>query len=205
MDHAIRTVQDIVAKHPENLAARDALLRLQEYRHFPTGQDPQKSWGVAQGVFASLQAEGLWDKSGENESFLQQIQAELRAADASDAQQAAPEMAAPDFTSSNHRHEVVAAEPPAKISIVSPPSISSFPLQLLSTTTLLPAELLDVLAHAYFLHVLATDAEKVLPPGKSLLSVMSNPNSLTADSDAPTLQSRVEDLVHKAFWDEVSF
>ena len=66
----------------------------------------------------------------------------------------------------------------------------------------LPVELIDTLNHAYFLHLLATDPAQVLPPAKSLLSVMSRSHS-AADDTKPTLHSKVEDIVHKAFWDEV--
>ncbi|KAG8213694.1 hypothetical protein J3R82DRAFT_10392 [Butyriboletus roseoflavus] len=53
-----------------------------------------------------------------------------------------------------------------------------------------------------FLHILATDPAQVLPPGKSLLSVMSG-SHITADGDSKlTLHNKVGDLVYKAFWDE---
>ena len=78
---------------------------------------------------------------------------------------------------------------------------SAAPSPLVSSLGL-PVELVDTLNNAHFLHVLATDPAQVLPPGKSLLSVMSR--SRTTDGDTkPTLQSKVEDLAHKAFWDEV--
>jgi len=70
--------------------------------------------------------------------------------------------------------------------------------------TQLPADLLDLLNQAYFLHLLANDPSKVLPAGKSLLSVMSRPHvRMHGDDELPTLQEKVEEMVHKAFWDEV--
>ena len=70
--------------------------------------------------------------------------------------------------------------------------------------TQLPVDLLDLLNQAYFLHFLANDPSKVLPAGKSLLSVMSRPHVKRRGSDElPTLQEKVEEMVHKAFWDEV--
>ncbi|KAG5639410.1 hypothetical protein H0H81_002942 [Sphagnurus paluster] len=63
----------------------------------------------------------------------------------------------------------------------------------------LPPELLHALNQAYLLHVLATDPARVVPPGKSLLSMM--PRALPVAHDSP-LHVRVEELVHKAFWDE---
>ena len=70
--------------------------------------------------------------------------------------------------------------------------------------TQLPADLLDLLNQVYFLHLLANDPSKVLPPGKSLLSVMSRPHvRRRGDDKPPALQEKVEEMVHKAFWDEV--
>ncbi|KAH9944701.1 hypothetical protein B0H21DRAFT_877511 [Amylocystis lapponica] len=86
--------------------------------------------------------------------------------------------------------------------ISSAPTMSAAPASLPVNTALLPIELVDVLNNAYFLHMLATDPERVLPPGKSLLSALSRPNSSTNDGEPPSLHDRVEDIVHKAFWDE---
>ncbi|GJE95857.1 hypothetical protein PsYK624_120480 [Phanerochaete sordida] len=69
-----------------------------------------------------------------------------------------------------------------------------------ATPTALPMELYGILNQAYYLHLLATEPDTVLPPGKSLLSTLSKPH---ADRQAPSvLHERVEDLVHRAFWDE---
>jgi len=64
----------------------------------------------------------------------------------------------------------------------------------------LPPELLQVLNQAYMLHVVATDPAKVLPPGKSLLSMMTR---APPPPDPSPLHAKVEKVVHKAFWDEV--
>ncbi|KAF9222539.1 hypothetical protein BS17DRAFT_684889, partial [Gyrodon lividus] len=66
----------------------------------------------------------------------------------------------------------------------------------------LPVELINILNNTYFLHLLATDSSQVLPPGKSLISVMSRSHTASEGDSAPTLHSKVEDFVHKAFWDE---
>ncbi|KAF8070517.1 hypothetical protein FPV67DRAFT_1624142 [Lyophyllum atratum] len=63
----------------------------------------------------------------------------------------------------------------------------------------LPPELLQLLNQAYMLHVVATDPAKVLPPGKSLLSVMAR---APPPPDPSPLHAKVEKVVHKAFWDE---
>lgn len=74
--------------------------------------------------------------------------------------------------------------------------------------TFLPSELVEIFDQAYFLHLLATDPSKVIPPGKSLLSMMSRsqqaPESSTAKArEEAALRDRVEGVVHKAFWSEV--
>ena len=86
-----------------------------------------------------------------------------------------------------------------------PPITASHPLlRSLPPMTQLPVDLLDLLNQAYFLHLLANDPSKVLPAGKSLLSVMSRPHVMRRGNDElPTLQEKVEVMVHKAFWDEV--
>ncbi|GLB37493.1 putative T-complex protein 11 [Lyophyllum shimeji] len=63
----------------------------------------------------------------------------------------------------------------------------------------LPSELLHALDQAYFMHILATDPAKVIPPGKSLISMMAH---APAAPDTSSLHARVEKVVHKAFWDE---
>lgn len=63
----------------------------------------------------------------------------------------------------------------------------------------LPPELLQVLNQAYFLHVLATNPAKLVPPGISL-SMMAQPPQTPEPS---TLHARVEEAAHQAFWDQV--
>ncbi|KAG6915454.1 hypothetical protein DXG01_011358 [Tephrocybe rancida] len=60
----------------------------------------------------------------------------------------------------------------------------------------LPTELLQ---QAFFLHALANDPTKVLPPGKSLLAMMACASPAPAPS---ALHARVGHVVHAAFWDE---
>jgi len=86
-----------------------------------------------------------------------------------------------------------------------PPLTAPHPLlRSLPPLTHLPADLLDLLNQTYFLHLLANDPSKVLPPGKSLLSVLSRPGvTQKRDDEPPRLQDKVEEMIHKAFWDEV--
>ncbi|KAG6842187.1 hypothetical protein C0991_001680 [Blastosporella zonata] len=61
---------------------------------------------------------------------------------------------------------------------------------------MLPPELLQ---QAFFLHALATEPARVLPPGKSLLAMMARAPPIPQPS---ALHAQVEHVVHKAFWDE---
>ena len=78
--------------------------------------------------------------------------------------------------------------------------------QALST---LPLELIHALDQAYLLHLLATDPESVLPPGKTPLSMLAHaqvglPNEPPGRGDQDTaLLGRVKEVAHKAFWTEV--
>ena len=82
------------------------------------------------------------------------------------------------------------------------------PAVLLSPLNL-PPELVNDLNQVYFLHLLASDPDKVVPPGKSILSMLSRPRTGTQsgkdeeNDPAAELQKQVEKMIHKAFWDEV--
>lgn len=92
-------------------------------------------------------------------------------------------------------------------SIILPPAQFAAPLLQVSTQeqTVLPFELVDLLNQVYFLHILANEPRKVLPPGKSLLSVFSGVNVDQTDGQSDAVKSRVQGIVHRAFWDEVLF
>ena len=77
----------------------------------------------------------------------------------------------------------------------------AFPLAL---SIVLPAEIYQSLNYVHLLHSLAVNPNNVLPPGKSLLSVLSQPYA-QGDSQNAALRKRVETMVHKAFWDQVRY
>jgi hypothetical protein len=83
-----------------------------------------------------------------------------------------------------------------------PSTLSNVFAQSLAT---LPLELVDTFNHTYLLHVLATNPEKILPPGKSILSMMSGPHTQSehGEESLPKLQVKVEGLAQQAFWDVV--
>ncbi|KAF9012396.1 hypothetical protein BDQ17DRAFT_1387137 [Cyathus striatus] len=70
----------------------------------------------------------------------------------------------------------------------------------------LPADLVHSLNQTYYLHVLATDPKKVLPPGKSLLAVMTHAlmDRTPRTTPASQLEDRVKQVVHEAFWKEAT-
>jgi hypothetical protein len=76
-------------------------------------------------------------------------------------------------------------------------------------TTLLPPDLISAVNHAYFLHLLATNPKHVVPPGKSLISIVTHEKLGDGwrDNRDPKakLQQRVAQTMHAAFWDSVSF
>ena len=142
--------------------------------------------------FERLRDHGLWDTSEDNTKLLHSLRSFMTT----------KEIAKPASDTS--------APPPlagreSTFSIVVPPSESAAPSPLIPTSdpVLLPIELVDILNQTYFLHLLATDPKQVVPPGKSLISMMSRSRKEGEEDVKHTLHDTVEDLVHKAFWDEV--
>ncbi|KAI0661102.1 hypothetical protein C8Q70DRAFT_1130498 [Cubamyces menziesii] len=89
--------------------------------------------------------------------------------------------------------------------IIQPPSMQSPFLPVSTTTpTVLPLELVQALNHTFFLHLLATDPERVLPPGKSPLSIMTSPraHARKQEGEQAKVEGRIREHMHKAFWDE---
>lgn len=73
----------------------------------------------------------------------------------------------------------------------------------------LPAEIVEQLNEASFLHILANEPHKVLPPGKSLSSALTQSSTkednIEGTHHPPGLKDKIGELVHKAFWDEVVY
>jgi len=87
-------------------------------------------------------------------------------------------------------------------------SIAQHTLVPNASITALPLELIDALNQTYYLHLLVTDPHKVIPPGKSLLSMMTHVNLKKADQDQQdNIREKTIDLVkeaaHRAFWNDV--
>lgn len=89
------------------------------------------------------------------------------------------------------------------ISIIMPPTLHRISGIFVPS---LPPELLEQINEVYLLHNLATDPSKVLPPGKSLLSLLSSRKRLAngaGDQKLKVLQDQVSEVATRAFWDEV--
>lgn len=94
---------------------------------------------------------------------------------------------------------------------------SATPPRSASSYSQLPFELVEALNQTYFLHLLVTQPEKVVPPGKSLLSMMTHANYAAVDENVndsdkhsnaeanqQVIEKKVQEVVHRAFWNEAS-
>lgn len=170
------------AANDDNALLRDTVAVLRHIQQHPHGPHPV-SWDALRRDFERLRDHGFWERSTDNDELLDALRILLTARKPVEP----------------HQRPVLGE----KFSIVVPPQRLSSQLVSNQEPLLIPVELIDILNNACFLHILATDPTQVLPPGKSLLSVMSRSRT-TADGDTkPSLQSKVEDIAHKAFWDEV--
>ena len=64
------------------------------------------------------------------------------------------------------------------------------------------SSLLDLIEQTHFLRMLLTDPDRVIPPGKSLLSMLTNAK-INEEKDSAILDG-VTQVAHRAFWGEVS-
>ncbi|TFY53133.1 hypothetical protein EVG20_g10253, partial [Dentipellis fragilis] len=135
------------------------------------------SWDTIHQDFLSLENAGLWESSEENTKLLDDLRQSM-----SSRRKSRDNMSVVRLPHATPPNPLLRSLPPA---------------------TLLPVELVDLLNETYFLHLLATDPSKVLPPGKSLLSMMTQPHVREQKEGAvPGLQEKVEEVLHRAFWDE---
>ncbi|KAI6046098.1 hypothetical protein EDC04DRAFT_2631996 [Pisolithus marmoratus] len=188
MDDIIQRLKAKAEAAPNSTLLRDTISLLENLQRSP--EDIHLiSWDAVRRDFDQLRERGLWEQSAENDRLLNVLRDFLATASSSSTKPTGPTVASE-------------AESGEGFSIpVSPPQ--GFTSQLVSNDALvLPVELVEILDRTYFLHLLATDPEQVLPPGKSLLSVMSRPHIITESNPKPTLRRRVEHIMHKAFWDE---
>jgi hypothetical protein len=180
---------------PNNSLLKDIISLLLDLQRNPD-RPHLISWDALHRDFVQLQDSGLWERTTENDELLDALHTFLTASTSNSVDSVRPEP--------NPRHSVNSKLPSDKFSIVISPAQTARS-QLISNQDplVLPLELVDILNNAYFLHLLATDSSQVLPPGKSLLSVMSRSHTASDGDPETTLHRKVEDIVHKAFWEEV--
>ncbi|TFY56172.1 hypothetical protein EVJ58_g7804 [Rhodofomes roseus] len=182
-------LQALGREHPEYDTVKDAVSLLSKV----DPNDPQArstAWHALEADINTLTRAGIWTPSKDDEELIQHLRTSLQSI----------ESANPVTPSSNTQ------QTPQRYSVVTPPPISAplFP-PTAGVMTILPGGLVEVLNYSYFLHLLVTDPERVLPPGKSLLSVMAKPGAMghdEGDGELPKIKDRVQDVVHRAFWDE---
>lgn len=188
MDALVHRLQEKLAQDPSNAILQRTLSRLAAVQKGEVVDDEARD--ALRADFEALQRDGV-----------------MNASDISSLDVLRPS------TPTHLAHDLRPSRPPGKINDSSTDQFRYVQANLADSTvprlsisndspTLLPLELVDLLNQTYFLHVLATEPDQVLPPGKSLLSVLSRPN--TASQRGPSsLESQVKSLVHTAFWDEV--
>ena len=222
MEKLLFKLQAQARSHPSNSILGRVLSQLRYLLNIHADYpEVETRYGDLQKYLGMLAAEGLWTPSEDDEDALRALKQQLGLsrerpthfhsteshieASVTNADQhmggghLVPSAAVPAQPIDLHRDKV-------DISTIQTPPLPSSLLPVTSTTSVaLPVELLRSLNHTFFLHLLATDPERVLPPGKSLQSVLSAPQtaSQAQDGDLPELEERVKDVVHRAFWKEV--
>ncbi|KAG1734730.1 uncharacterized protein EDB91DRAFT_1146564 [Suillus paluster] len=172
---------------PDNALLRDTISLLTDLHRNPAIAQ-RITWDGLIRDFERLQDEGLWEISEDNTKLLHTLRSFVN-------------------TRLDGPASVISgpSRPPVQgsFSIVYPDSANApSPLIPTSDPVVLPLELVEILNRTYFHHLLATDPKRVVPPGKSLVSMLSHSSKEGENVAKPTLRDKVEDLVHKAFWDE---
>ncbi|KAH9924481.1 uncharacterized protein B0H18DRAFT_1095137 [Fomitopsis serialis] len=191
LQNLVSRLQALGREHPANDTVKDAIALLSKV-DLNDLHARSTAWHAIEADVNTLARTGVWAPSQEDEELLEQLRTSLSGT----------------WPPQNLASSPNAQQSAQRYSVVTPPPISAplFP-PTAGVTTILPTGLVEVLNYSYFLHLLVTDQDRVLPPGKSLLSVMSKPGAMGhggADGELPHLKDRIQDVVHKAFWDEVS-
>lgn len=182
MDALIHRLREKLQKYPDSDTVRQALSACTALRD---GSKDVEHEG-AEEMVSRLHEEGLWDEDDKAAWDDWQKGLAMKTPFAQHDPDAKP----------SHEGEQQAADFIALPTKASPNLPFSF-----ATPTALPMELYGLLDQAYYLHMLATEPQTVLPAGKSLLSALLRPH--TERPATSVLHGRVEDMVHRAFWDEV--
>ena len=86
----------------------------------------------------------------------------------------------------------------------SPPLCTPLLQMSIPEGTVIPSPLIMILDAAYLFHLLARDPQKVVTPGKSLLSVLAGLNQMVTRTLESSTEKFVRRTAHEAFWDQVS-
>lgn len=194
MDALIHSLQERLREHPQNVTLQATLSTLASLKDGV--EPPPETWSDLRKNLISLRDEGIWVPTQSEAASLKELQQILAqshpSVSDSGKQSSTIELGTNQSASGHSTVQPVTAYPEQ----ASPRLPFSF-----ATPTALPMELYNVLNQAYYLHILATEPQNILPPGKSLLSVLARPHAERHTTSA--LHERVEDIVHRAFWDEV--
>ncbi|PIL33997.1 hypothetical protein GSI_03705 [Ganoderma sinense ZZ0214-1] len=208
MDHLISKLQAQARAHSSHPILRRIL---PEFLYLlngvqPDSPDVKRRYDELHRDLGMLATEGYWNPSKQDEDALRALKRKLGLLQDDTSDSPRPDAPVDDTPpkptrrTSSQDMKSDASEP-----TIHPPTLST-PLLPVSTAspTVLPIELVQILNQTFFLHLLATDPQRVLPPGKSLLSMMSTPrsNSLVSDESQAKLEERVKDMVYSAFWKE---
>jgi hypothetical protein len=98
------------------------------------------------------------------------------------------------------------SSPDLDLSATDPSQPLSAPVLRMSVPegTVIQSSLIMALDTAYLFHLLARDPQKVVAPGKSLLSVLSGLEQTATHSLESAPGKSVRRIVHRAFWDQVN-
>ncbi|KAG2150493.1 hypothetical protein DEU56DRAFT_32094 [Suillus clintonianus] len=194
MDAILSKLKSKAEIAPDNALLRDTISLLTDlYRNEAVAQ--RITWDSLIRDFQRLQDEGLWDISEDNTKLLHTLRSFVTTQPSNELDRRP--------ASSIPGHSPAGRASQGSFSIVYPDSKSApSPLIPTSVSVMLPLELVEILNRTYFHHLLATDPKRVVPPGKSLVSMLSGLPKEGKDTAKPTLRDKVEDLVHQAFWDE---
>ncbi|KAH7913134.1 T-complex protein 11-domain-containing protein [Hygrophoropsis aurantiaca] len=191
MDAIILRLSSKAEDYPDDSLLRETISLLSDLRRNPE-EARKASWNTLKTNLGILQDKGIWEQSEESDKLLEALK------------QSADDILLDDTKTSTSQPENNLKWEGERFSITIPPTSTQSPLLPSNNPVVLPLELVQILNHAYFLHLLATDPQQVLPTGKSLLSVMSRPHDEPDVTSKPSLRNRVEDIVHRAFWDEAT-
>ena len=188
-------LQDKLKQRPDSTILQSTLEYLSQARVGLTSGNLHTFLEQLRSYLDKLEEEGLWEWTPEKERLLQDLVYELAKIPPSQEPVRPHTPSVSSEASSSHENDTSISSGPI---VAPPPPAPTFP-----HNTLQQAELAHALNQIWILHRLSTEPDTIVPPGKSLLSVTINPEAYTDNDPMAPLRSQVENVVYKAFWDEV--